>query len=62
MEDYTFLAGDRVTFADLMVLPIISYFALTVEGRAILEPHPRLRAWADRMEKRESAAQVLAAA
>jgi glutathione S-transferase len=49
-----FLAGDRVSLADLMVLPLLYYFAKLPEGEAALAEHPSLRAWLRRMEERQS--------
>ncbi|WP_437670024.1 glutathione S-transferase family protein [Sorangium sp. So ce131] len=48
-----FLASDQLTFADIMVLPIVRYLQLTPEA-SLLEPHPRLRAWSERLSARES--------
>jgi glutathione S-transferase len=48
-----FLAGDRVSLADLYVLPIIFYLRLTPE-KALLAPHRGLDAWWNAMAERAS--------
>ncbi len=50
----TFLVGDRVTLADLHLVPIYDYFQSTPESKAILEKTPGLRAWWDAIRDRES--------
>jgi glutathione S-transferase len=52
--EQTFLAGERVTLADLMVIPLLYYFSKVPEGQAPLAEHPTLRAWMQRMEARQS--------
>ena len=54
MGDRQFLAGDRVSLADLMVFPILFYFRRTPEGAPIMAEHPALSAWLKRMEARQS--------
>ncbi len=54
MGDQQFLAGDRVSLADLMVIPLLFYFARVPEGEAPLAEHPGLQAWMKRMEGRQS--------
>lgn len=51
-----FLAGDKISLADLFVAPIYHYLALTPEGESMLKPHARLRAWWDQMKARNSVA------
>ncbi|WP_437303143.1 glutathione S-transferase family protein [Sorangium sp. So ce388] len=53
LGDRQFLAGDRLTMADIMVLPIVRYLLLTPEA-SLFDPHPRLRAWCERMSSRDS--------
>jgi glutathione S-transferase len=48
-----FLAGDRLSIADIMLAPQIDFFAATPEGRALLEG-TRLEAWLERMNARPS--------
>jgi glutathione S-transferase len=54
LGDQTFLTGDRVSLADLLMAPHLSYFAQTSEGAAVLGPHPTLTAWIERMRARPS--------
>ena len=49
-----FLAGCSITLADLHGFPMLLYFAQTPEGTTMLEAHPRLRQWLDRMKERAS--------
>lgn len=49
-----YLAGDAMTVADLYLLPMIHYLALTPEGAAVLPGFPRLLAWQERMNARAS--------
>ncbi|WP_437962309.1 glutathione S-transferase family protein (plasmid) [Sorangium sp. So ce119] len=53
LGDRAFLASERFTLADIMVAPLVHYLLLTPEA-ALLEPHPRLRAWHERVMSRES--------
>jgi glutathione S-transferase len=48
-----FLAGDRVSLADLYLVPIIFYLRLTPEN-ALLAPHKGLDAWWNAMAERAS--------
>lgn len=48
-----FLAGDRLSLADLYVVPVLHYLAMTPERR-LLERTPRLAAWWGRMGERAS--------
>ncbi len=48
-----FLAGDRLSIADVMLAPQIDFFADTPEGRAILEG-TQLQKWLARMNTRPS--------
>jgi glutathione S-transferase len=51
-QDY--LVGSRVTLADLMLIPHLSYLRQTPEGGEILARYPGLVAWIERMEARDS--------
>jgi len=53
LGDQPFLAGDRLSLADLMLAPQLYYLALTPEGAAILEG-TALMAWLGRMNARAS--------
>jgi glutathione S-transferase len=52
--DDDFLAGDRVSLADLMAIPLVYYFGKVPEGAGPLAEHPKLQAWARRIEGRQS--------
>jgi glutathione S-transferase len=54
MGEQPFLAGERVSLADLMVIPLLYYFSRLPEGEAAIAEHPNLRAWIGRMEQRQS--------
>lgn len=49
----SFLAGEQLTLADLMLAPLLYYLAATPEGGAILRDTPLL-AWLERMNGRAS--------
>ncbi len=50
----TFLAGDKLSLADLHLAPIFDYFAATPESGPILEDKPGLHRWWEGMKARES--------
>jgi glutathione S-transferase len=52
--DNEFLAGERISLADLMVVPLLYYFAQLPDGKAPLAEHPSLTAWIGRIENRQS--------
>jgi glutathione S-transferase len=54
MGDQPYLTGDRVTLADLMVIPLFYFFGKLPEGEAPLAEHPNIRPWMRRMEGRQS--------
>jgi glutathione S-transferase len=54
MEDHRFLAGEHLSLADLMVIPLLHYFADVPEGRAPLAGRPKLEEWRRHMETRQS--------
>jgi glutathione S-transferase len=54
LGDQTYLAGETVSIADLMLIPHLSFLTETSEGHAMLAPHEKLRAWISRMEARPS--------
>jgi glutathione S-transferase len=54
MGDQPYMAGERISLADLMVVPLLYYFARVPEGEAPLAEHPSLRAWMRRIEDRQS--------
>jgi len=52
--DQSFLAGERITLADLMVIPLLYYFGRLPEGASALAEQPSLLPWMRRMEERQS--------
>lgn len=54
MGEGPYLAGDRLSLADLMLAPHIAYFLATPEGAEIVAPHPTLAAWWTRIDGRQS--------
>ena len=54
MGDQPYMAGERISLADLMVVPLLYYLARVPEGEAPLAEHPSLRAWIRRIEDRQS--------
>jgi glutathione S-transferase len=48
-----------LTLADLHVLPHVDYLDYTAEGRSVLAPHARLRAWHARMAAREAVSRAI---
>ena len=49
-----YLAGERVSLADLMVIPLFWYFSRLPEGEAPFADNPALKPWMQRMEERQS--------
>jgi glutathione S-transferase len=49
-----FMTGDRLTLADISVLPMLDMLSLTPEGSEILAAHPAILAWLGRMRERPS--------
>lgn len=54
LAEPVFLAGGRLSLADLWVLPMLSYLALAPSGAAMLRNAPRLGGWLERMQDRPS--------
>jgi len=54
MGEQPFLVGERVSLADLMVIPLLYYFSRLPEGEAALAEQPSLRQWMRRLEERQS--------
>jgi glutathione S-transferase len=54
MGEQPFMAGERISLADLMVFPLLRHLARVPEGEAPLADHPSLRAWMRRIEDRQS--------
>lgn len=49
-----FLVGDRLSLADLHLLPMFAYFAMTPDAGPILDDKPGLRRWWQHVSARES--------
>jgi glutathione S-transferase len=54
LGDAPFMAGEELSIADLMLAPHLTMFAETAEGAPVLQPHPNIRAWVERMNARPS--------
>ena len=54
MGEQPYLAGERVSLADLMAVPLLYYFGKLPEGEAAIAEQPVLRPWMARMEQRQS--------
>jgi glutathione S-transferase len=54
MGNHPFMAGERISLADLMVIPLLYYFGRLPEGAAPLAEHPTLTPWMRRIEERQS--------
>jgi glutathione S-transferase len=54
MGDHPYMAGERISLADLMVVPLLYYLARTPEGETLLAGYPSLSAWMRRIETRQS--------
>ena len=52
--DQPFLVGERISLADLMVIPLLYYFSRLPEGEAAIAEQPTLLPWMRRMEERQS--------
>ena len=53
-----FLAGEDLSLADLLVAPGYAYLTATPEAAGLLEPHPGLRTWWERISARPSMAKT----
>lgn len=49
-----YLAGDTLSRADLLLIPIYDYFSQTPEGQKLLGAAPNLKRWWDRVRSRPS--------
>ena len=54
LDDHTWLAGDALSLADLLLAPQLSMFAQAPEGAQILHEHMNLNRWLARIEARPS--------
>lgn len=50
--------GGQVSLADLFLVPVMEYFAMTEPGRAALATRPRLSGWWQRLSQRASVAKT----
>jgi glutathione S-transferase len=58
LGDQPYFAGDRLSLADLMLVPHLDYFAMTGEGREMLAPHAALNGWLARLRARPSVSET----
>src|SRR5215469_7232749 len=54
LDGATWMAGDTLSLADLLLAPHLSMLALAPEGAAMLREHENLRGWLERIEARRS--------
>jgi len=54
MSEQAFMAGERISLADLMVFPLLYYFRRVPEGTKPVAEHQTLASWMRRMEERQS--------
>lgn len=51
-----FLIGSHLSLADLHLAPMIAYFSAAAEGRRVMPEYPKLSAWWQAMQRRQSLA------
>jgi glutathione S-transferase len=54
LDGHTWMAGDALSLADLLLASHLSMFAQSPEGAQILQDHENLRGWLTRIESRPS--------
>jgi glutathione S-transferase len=54
LDGNAYLAGDRLSLADLLLIPIYDYISQTPEGEKLLAGAPNLRRWWEKVRTRES--------
>jgi glutathione S-transferase len=54
IDGNTYLAGDTLSRADLLLIPVYDYFSQTPEGQKMLGAAPNLRRWWDKVRTRPS--------
>ena len=54
MGERPFMAGERISLADLMVFPLLYYFRRVPESTGPMGEHPILASWMRRIEERQS--------
>lgn len=62
LSEASYLAGNTLSLADLYLLPLINYLALTPEAEGLLGKTDHLTRWQQEMEARAGIAEVLQAA
>jgi glutathione S-transferase len=56
LDGHSWMAGDSLSLADLLLAPHLSMFAQSPEGAQILQDHENLKGWLARIEARPSMA------
>ena len=54
LDGHRYLAGDQLSLADLLLIPIYDYIRQTPEGEKLLQATPNLRRWWDEVRTRPS--------
>ncbi|MGH6942947.1 MAG: glutathione S-transferase family protein [Geminicoccaceae bacterium] len=54
IDGNTYLAGDTLSRADLLLIPVYDYFSQTPEGQKLLGAAPNLKRWWDKVRNRPS--------
>ena len=54
LRDRTFIAGENLSLADLLIAPHLDFLAATPEWPVLTKANPNLAAWLDRMNARAS--------
>lgn len=54
LQDHLYLSGDRLSLADLFVMPILFYLNFTPEGQKVIGNSPRILRWLETMGSRPS--------
>jgi glutathione S-transferase len=54
LDGNAYLAGDRLSLADLLLIPVYDYLSRTPEGETLLAAAPNLQRWWETMRTRES--------
>jgi glutathione S-transferase len=54
IDGNTYLAGDTLSRADLLLIPVYDYFSQTPEGQKLLGAAPNLKRWWDQVRSRPS--------
>lgn len=54
-----YFGGDKVSLADLLLLPVLNYLKATPEGQSMMVATPNIGAWMGRMSQRSSVQAVM---